>query len=190
MARRAADEMQERMQMQMKSVFLDPGHGGLWRGECTQGLRESRQNLCVSNKAARILELEGRLVRCSHRGDSRLPPEGRVAAVKRCEPAALVVIHHSRRNTPCYVSVGGAPGAGPATEALAASVALRLAELGLTVRGLPCMEERCGDVLQVQESAGRAGIVVEFPLCIRCVTCRDEYARAIASGVSNYLDLS
>ncbi len=178
------------VQKEMSIIFLDPGHGGKWRGECAQGLKESRQNLCISNKVARILEEQGQTVHCSHRGDSRLPPESRVAVVKRLEPTLLVIIHHSRRNIPHFACVSGMVGAGEKSKLLAKHMTDRLSAAGLKVRGLPCFKERSGDVLGVQEKGRRAGIVVEFPLCIRCVNCRDQYAEAVALGIIDYIDKS
>ncbi len=77
----------------VRTVLIDPGHGGKDEGAARGKLKEKEITLDVANQVAALLKARGYTVHLTRTTDSHLTLEQRVAAASRLKADVLISIH-------------------------------------------------------------------------------------------------
>lgn len=79
----------------LRTIVIDPGHGGHDAGAVSNNVREKDLNLAVARKLRRLLEQQGYRVVMTRDGDYFLTLQQRVEIANRIPDSVFVSIHHN-----------------------------------------------------------------------------------------------
>jgi N-acetylmuramoyl-L-alanine amidase len=181
----------------VKTVFLDPGHGGTNLGTVSaQGLQEKMPNLEIAQRVERILTSLGYIVIMSRRTDVFIPLLDRVKIAEKSKAQVFVSIHFNyAKNTKVqgaevfYYHAEKSPSRAKRSSYLASCILKRLvSDLPTPSRGV-----KHGDLCVIRETTMPAVLVEPIFLSnshdahlLEKSAFKHKIARAIARGIQEY----